>query len=426
MDLGRLAGWTIGSALLVSGSVAVGGCSEPDDLGAAADSGDEGDTEGDTEGEGSTEQLIADIATTQCSFIDGCGCVNREGGQACEDEVTATWEARLADGAARGLTFDASCMDQTLARMGLQECRFNESSIGHVCNSFCAVYSGTQALGAACTSSDPQVSDCAQGLVCWGGACEEPCNVLTGMPEGATCRAEEFGEQFDDCAGGLYCDWESQQCIRGAAFGEPCQNNECGEGLYCDWQADACRLEATEGESCQTRECVDGLFCDWEFDICRARGQLGDSCDNVPCAEGWVCNGTVCAAPPNAGSECLSGSCAAGALCDWNNEIPMCVTAPRDGQPCLFGGCEEGLWCDFSDPERPDGLCTLPVAYGEACSGHLQCETVYCPAGYCLDRPGLGEDCSGAGVCARGLVCDGATCLETDNRAPAACVYKGW
>ena len=68
----------------------------------------------------------------------------------------------------------------------------------------------------------------------------------------------------------------------------------------------------------------------------------------------------------------------------------------------------------------------LALETGLACTGHSQCDTKYCPRGYCEPRPLLGEDCSQVGICAKGLVCDGLACVETDTRGPAECVYQGW
>jgi len=425
MDLVRLARWTLGSALLLTGTMAVSGCSDPDALGTASET-DGAGTESDSGGEPSdTEDVIAALAATQCSFVEECGCVNRATGETCNSEVATLWQTRLAEGEARELTFDPTCLQQTLARMEQQECRFNDSSLGHVCESFCAAYSGDLPLGAACTSNDPQVSDCAPGLVCSSGLCEEPCNVLTGITEGATCRTGEMGEQFEDCAGSLYCDWETALCTRGGQDGESCEDDRCGDGLDCVREGDVrvCRPYAIEGETCGSLGCASGLWCDYDINQCRGPAQLDETCGLVQCDVGLVCGFSEqrCVIAPPVGAECLSSQCEPGAVC--NQSEYVCVSVPGEGQPCVSGVCANGLWCDEGSG---DGLCRAPLTNGEACGGHAQCESRYCPAASCLDRPVLGEDCTGANVCARGLVCNGTTCIETDHRAPAACVYPGW
>ncbi len=416
------------AAALATGCTNDPGSVEEADTDTDTNDGSEGDDSGGTGEPSATEMAVASLATTQCSFIDSCACDNEvaQGDvESCEDAMTLKWQDRLDVGLSRELTLDMACLDSTLARMQAQECRWPVSSIGHVCESFCAVYHGDLPLGSACTAHDAQVSDCAQGLACVGGSCAEPCNVLTGLQIGDTCRNEEFGQPFDDCASGLSCDWDTAACFQAARVGESCQNTQCADELFCDWQSDQCRAPATEGQTCNEFPCADPLFCDWDANVCRSRAKIGESCLGVPCEEDSSCGpADLCIARPGIGESCQSGPCAEGVLCDWNTE--RCVAPPQADSPCLFGQCADETWCDFSNPDNPDGMCRGLVAYGEACSGHSQCDSNYCPAGFCLDRPKLGEDCSGTLVCGKGLVCDGATCIATRTRGPAACVYEGW
>lgn len=414
---------------MMCAALSLGACSDSPALGGGdsdTEGGDDGDDGVATEGEPSELELKLETLTQmQCGFVESCACSNIEAGDACQDTLTSRWDLRLDAGLARGLTLDNACLDATLARIEAQQCRWPESSLGHVCEVFCAVYHGDVPLGSPCTAHDAQVSDCAQGLVCSDGACTDPCDALTGLPEGETCRGTDFGDQFEDCARGNLCDWETANCIAGASVGESCLNVQCGDGLFCDWENDQCRTYGIEGESCNETPCADDLFCDWDVNRCRSRAQLGENCDSVPCESGLSCsNNNVCMALPVVGQACPQGQCAEEALCDWN--IEQCVAAPTVGEACLFGQCSDALWCDFSNVDQPDGQCQAPVAYGEACSGHRQCETGYCPAGYCLDKPDFGEDCSATQVCGKGMVCNGSTCVTTTTRGPAACVYEAW
>ena len=397
---------------------------------APQDGTESGDTDTDTETAPSgVEETVAALAETQCMFVEACACGNAladpaMNGDDCELSIATRWQTRLDEGAARELTLDADCLTTTLARMNEQSCRWPASNIGHVCESFCAVYYGDRALGSTCTASDALVSDCASGLTCSGGTCVEPCGVLTGLRLGETCRSAETNVEFDDCAPGLRCDWDARTCLSAAQIGDSCDNG-CSVGLWCDWESNRCREPADEGSSCGEIPCRDGLSCDWQADVCRPLAQSGESCDSLQCAAGLSCDSSqTCGSLPIAGESCPQGLCSDEAVCDWT--VGSCVGRPLVGSRCVVGECAEQLWCDSSDPQEPDGPCTERLARAEACSGHQQCETGYCPAGYCLDKPLLGEGCAGAMVCGQGLVCDGVSCIETRTRGPAACVYNGW
>jgi len=412
-----------GLTIALTSALGLGGCSDTPDLGGSG-AGTAGSSDGGTSGE--IELVVAEVVATHCEYVDACGCAG-EVGTDCEETLGLTWDARLEAGESRGLTLDAVCLDSTLARMQAQECRWPASSLGPVCETFCAVYHGELQLGDACTAYDIQVSDCAQGLACSEGRCAEPCAALGGALTGESCRNPEFGDQFEECVQGLQCDWESQVCVTLADVGQSCNTQNCMPGLWCDWNSDVCRAGAAEGASCDQAECAEQLYCDWsnDFPVCRNYAGSGASCQNAQCDTGLVCsNAQVCTEPPGPGQVCASGQCASGALCDW--EVERCVALPTAGESCLFGECAGSAWCEFADPMNPEGQCAELTPYGQACSGHNQCQSAYCPAGYCDHRPEGGEACSPMLPCANGLACNGSTCVTTRSLGSAACVYNGW
>lgn len=427
MDWSR---WARVAVAVSLGGALVTGCTDDDGApsdDAASETEGTGDTEGETETEGEDDRL-AMLAEVQCERMAACECGTEESDdEVCGGWLAARWEARIEQGEERELTFDAGCLDQIEGQVEAADCRWPGFGETPICASFCAVYHGDLPLGSACWADDPLVSDCAQGLACVEGQCREPCEALLGLSAGSSCRAE-MGDEYETCKDGLWCSWETLSCEGLAPIGAACGNGpaQCVPEAFCDWQTNTCVGAAQEGDACDQAQCALDLFCDWNngTSVCRAYGQAGDSCDGVPCGEGLLCSQSlVCAPPPGAGEVCANGGCAAGNVCDW--EIQTCVALPDTvGATCLFADCSGGLWCDQS--MDPEGECRDRTVTGEACTGHSQCETNYCPRGYCEVRPLLGEDCSEVGVCARGLVCDGLSCVETDTRGPAECVYQGW
>lgn len=153
--------------------------------------------------------------------------------------------------------------------------------------------------------------------------------------------------------------------------GQPCTYpNSCGRGLVC--AAGECR------------------------DPCRVPiGREGDRCGDpqgqfdIQCADGLVCG------------------------FDFQNEYPTCLRLPGPGFPCDMGDCAEGSWCDGS----PDGdVCRASKETGAACMGHRECMSVYCPAGFCEDRPVDGEACDVDDVCATGY------CLRDESTGEGRCL----
>jgi len=368
-------------------------------------------------------RLVEEIGFGQCAASSRCDCIDAEDGRACLDEVSVRWQDRLDDGHARGLTLDEDCLAQTRARIERQGCLEPSSNLGDLCAAFCAMYVGEQPLGAACTSDDPQVSDCEQGLLCHDGVCGRPCEVLGGLPEGAAC-ATPSGQAFDDCASGLVCDAASGRCI--ARDAQSCAFN-CAPGDFCHDTTQRCETAGIEGEYCDARtECADTMSCNFDTSQCEADGDVGDECgtvDNRRCRPGLTCIGNQCVGPPGVGESCLGSSCAPGAVCD--RDVDLCVALPVGGQACIRTECASGHRCEQTG-QNPQGLCVVATATGEACSGHLQCGSRFCPAGFCVARPRLGDACDELTPCEVGLVCDGVRCVETRSRAPAVCGYAAW
>lgn len=254
------------------------------------------------------EQLPGVSAEALCDLIFGCDCDDpgHADQTACVDsESTELSEDQMAAQEA-GLIYDAQCAGNLVGQAEAAGCA---PEIEFSCDSFCAVYHGDVALDQPCTlpvAGQGTWSDCAQGLWCLGGTCQDPCggsDELLGL--GDRCRSEG-GESLGTCDPdqGLWCDYETGMCIELPGVGEPCYGSEvCGPGAVCDFSGDenVCVAVPGAGETC-TYACDEGLYCDGvdgADGVCVALPGAGEPCAlQGQCAEGNYCNGSVCEALP--------------------------------------------------------------------------------------------------------------------------------
>ncbi|MEM7153991.1 MAG: hypothetical protein AAF799_14165 [Myxococcota bacterium] len=377
---------------------------------------------------GPAPEDLVDLIANHCTTVETCRCEGDLVATRCDEDLTDRWNTRIRAGEERELQYDAECFDQLTADVDRYGCAYSGGE-SPLCGRFCAVYHGDKQLGSSCEGVDSLVSDCAQGLVCSEGTCVDPCAVLGGRLLDEPCRDPSGGSVYDDCAAGLFCDRDLFPCQPLAELGQPCRstNGACADGLSCNWDSDVCVTAAAAGESCDNVECAQGLDCDWINDsrICVVEALEGEDCSQARCAGDLYCNDfNFCQDAPGLDELCLFGNiCAFGLACDV--PINRCVALPEADQPCLDNRCAAGSWC-LSSADDPDGTCIAPALNGEMCSGHSQCESGYCPNGFCWPRSGAGESCAEGELCAPGLVCNGQTCEGSLTRAPAVCSYPGW
>jgi len=147
---------------------------------------------------------------------------------------------------------------------------------------------------------------------------------------------------------------------------------------------------ATDDDDACERPC---LLYHGEIDVgepCRAAMDTVDSYSE--CSQGLRCDVTECTS-----HDMCTGTC-----------VDPCV----DSGFTTSGGDDDD--CDptgGSCMPSPDG-----AADDEPCTGHAQCQSGYCPAGFCAPLPEAGESCAGTFACAEGLTCDSATrrCVTPD------------
>jgi hypothetical protein len=369
------------------------------------------------------------LVQAHCDAVAQCECSKTASSAGCAPTLDDAWRARIAAGTSRGLTYDETCFDTIEAGIADARCAWPPGDARNPCHDHCQLFHGERDEGQSCTRFDDLVSDCAQGLLCDGDRCVAPCSRLFGLPAGAKCRDTATSTELDRCAEGLTCIFSTGTCSKAPAAGEPCLEGECDGDSYCSYIEEpnnVCRPRAGVGEDCEYASCASGLRCVYQDEAngsyrarCMEAATEGMPCSDVGCADGLVCGGEpgVCKRPAGEGQSCLDRNCDEGLLCDF--EVGVCREPPPAGSPCLFGECARGSFCELD-------VCVAGLALAEPCTGHRQCSSGFCPAGFCDDRPRVGESCADALVCDVGASCDGAVCRASVTRGPAVCVYEGW
>ena len=213
---------------------------------------------------------------------------------------------------------------------------------------------------------------------------------------------------------------DAEETLR-AAYCERMFSCACEYRLYTD--VDACMDEVrTRVAILEQQPRVDGMFFDAyclgekvdeldELDCAPPPEDYGEECER-PCFlyHGDVHEGRLCHTPEGgAYSDCSKrlvcsvDNCTAGFGC-----TGTCVDPCMDSTPSACGSCEDDELCD-----EGSGMCVpLPLPdLGEPCTGHSQCQSGFCPAGYCAVVPGQGESCATSKICAQGTKCDELTMI---------------
>ncbi|MCX4244988.1 hypothetical protein [Paraliomyxa miuraensis] len=377
---------------------------------------------------GPTSTELYALIQSHCQSATACSCGwTGYDEDACVPELETRWKARLSEGQRRELVYDPACMALITETIERYACYWPGGSTP-LCTDFCAVFHGSRAEGEPCGGDDPLISDCAQGLACHDGECAAPCDVLGGRAQGETCGNDMLGP-YDDCASGLWCSWATGRCEPAAELGESCDYGSCAAGLQCSWRTNTCMAPPGEGQPCDDLDCAEGLYCEWSYEsgttACQRFATEGEPCDQRPCAQDLHCNDySRCVVAPGVGESCLWGVlCSDDSVCD--PDQVRCVERPEAGAACISGSCALGAWCSTTIDD-PIGTCMAPQENGQMCAGHPQCQSRYCPNGFCQPAPAEGESCEDTLACGPGLVCNGTTCETTLTRGPAACGYPGW
>lgn len=252
-----------------------------------------------------------EVATAYCEQLFACSC--RDSAQfRSEEACMSTMEEELfeqqLDANDEALLYDQSCVQNTVARIGQQECTRDPEAL-EVCDD-CFIYHGRVPEDGECERVGP-FSDCAQGLVCVTQIDDDDEPIDVCMPacsrvrEGQPCEVQADGfTKLMACDDGLFCDLEdSKLCVALPGPGEPCMDDvTCAPQAWCDAANDP--------------------------PICASFKANGQGCEaDLECESTWCRNAERCAEPLPAGLGCdpEKDRCALGFLCDADEE--MCVAS---------------------------------------------------------------------------------------------------
>lgn len=140
---------------------------------------------------------------------------------------------------------------------------------------------------------------------------------------------------------------------------------------------------------------------------CEDAGMFATSCG----PQLW-CVGGTCIDPagqsfggPDELCDPLTG-CKGGLAC---GELGRCMPPPGPGQPCADGRCADGARCESQDFDGAP-VCVAGGEVGSPCTGHVQCASFNCPAGFCAPAAAVGAPCSTTLPCGPEASCADGVC----------------
>lgn len=205
-------------------------------------------------------------ALFQCEALDECDAISEyEDAAACIEGESARLEDLQSAAVDAGLTYDADCVQQTIATyessdcasllgLGLPEARENW---------LCPPYHGSGVENQPCEESFPtRLSECGAGMICLDGQCNA-IDTACACDEGFGCAPNSGG-----------------QCLQVVADGEVC---------FTDVAVGACAA----GSHCTTPDPLppEGELVEWR---CQARAALGETCTHDAACLSGACEENVC------------------------------------------------------------------------------------------------------------------------------------
>lgn len=219
---------------------------------------------------------------------------------------------------------------------------------------------------------------------------------------------------------------------------------ECGDQAFSGYESD---FDAGNGRtlafdpSCVERwtSWVDELSCletplPSYAELCPLyHGTLreGEACERdrdlleTTCDRGLFCVAETCRDPRRTSFGAEGEPCDIGGICDHGLgcDDSLCRRVPGVGERCDDGECQPGAYCSF-DPNTGESLCLRAGEVGGPCSGHGQCVSGNCPAGYCEDPAGAGDPCGSQLPCGPDTFCRGGQCQD-EGVSEATCSLLG-
>jgi hypothetical protein len=182
---------------------------------------------------------------------------------------------------------------------------------------------------------------------------KDPCQAVYhgSKASGAACSSSLECAPSSD--GWAYCNPSLGYLVDGGSGTGVCQPVEAVVGQCGDPQHSPSDTTIKPFAVCATGPC-DGGFC-------HPISQAGGTCKQFSgyvCAEGLTCDGNLCQAPPATGAACPNGQCAIDAYCD--SASKSCKARKGSGEPCAGGNeCAAPYSCN-------GGKCALDA--GQQCT----------------------------------------------------------
>jgi hypothetical protein len=183
------------------------------------------------------DQIVVPVESTQegrrlaeavCAARETCGCADGRftSVEACRAEIAANVDSAIAN----GVTVDNDCFESVLTSELMLECRAGPPTVeGYV---GCLMGRGGKDEGESCTVYNfavDRVSDCKDGLRCWGGTCASTFGAFPPLESGDSCHRDKGCGTFD-----LYCGKKDLRCHPTRGLGEECNDYAgCEIFSYC-------------------------------------------------------------------------------------------------------------------------------------------------------------------------------------------------
>mmetsp|Transcript_13169 Transcript_13169/g.25544 ORF Transcript_13169/g.25544 Transcript_13169/m.25544 type:complete len:3141 (-) Transcript_13169:26-9448(-) len=314
-------------------------------------------------------------------------------GQVCNDDV------RCSDGLdcnfeskASGLCHrkESCSTSPTCGACALRGCNWdgNSNSCKELCPEGASCYTKAEVCPRTCFSNAdcPSASYCSAKGMCslyveLNGICDYGKKCAPGLSCSFKTTDRGICERSGNCASSIGC----EMCVRrGCAFsqpGQPCADT-CPQGFSCLTDFRKCPTGCVSDSDCLEGSCSAGA--------CVPYSELGGLCrSGLACAPGLKCSYT----------SASGGICKIDGVCATSSTCSSCARrgCRWDGSVCTPGltVCPAGVSCVSSRSQCPVG-----------CTSNAACASgSFCSAGVCKPLLVLGQVCDSSSPCAAGLKC---------------------
>jgi hypothetical protein len=208
-----------------------------------------------------------EMAGGYCNAVFSCQCEDYPyaSPNECFADLLEAYDIVNDEAFLSGLLYDGTCPAAELSEIESLACRGAIPEVpSNICVPPCNVWHGNLGAGYPCQvlASSAELglawSTCAQGLICQGEVCVNPCMGTGPLPAiGQPCPQGV-------CAAGAVCD-ETMTCVAAPVLpgaGQPCLDGACATGTVCVAAANTCATLPTTGQPCLENQCDINSVCD--------------------------------------------------------------------------------------------------------------------------------------------------------------------